>query len=499
MHASPLHTAPSRPSLTSSDWRTALTVRLRWAFGVLLAINFAIFWAPPIVIQGRTYEAGLRRVLEPIYEWIDGSPRVRRFAERWIYQRAVHVDYFVRALLLLLSTVIALGVVTWWQVTHGSLPLWLIFLYYLAWVGFGGRIMGAAYTFAHREGHRPGGGLYRPWIRKIFGNVVENWLGFFYGNVPYNFSTSHNLLHHRLDGGKGDPFYMWDIDRSSWSELMLFFHRIFVYMTGWSSLRAFKTQEPGQRMDRAFWQLLRGFLLYWVAVPVVVIGGLTAAGSTLPSAFAFFFFIYLQPFFAMSIFIALLNVSVHGFLEFEEDGAHIPCINSTTIIDGQNDSFGEDDHMAHHYFMAVEHPDLPAHQLTQRDEWAHRHASVFKELSIIELSIFMLFKRWKMVAERYYVDYSGKLSTDEIASMLEQRATRVEMPYVDYEFSYLPRIRETAEELVRRGTCANLSQAYRYQAHRNLRLPLEPAAVAPETNAPSTRGAAQHESEYHRT
>lgn len=45
---------------------------------------------------------------------------------------------------------------------------------------------------------------------------------------------------------------MWDIDRSSWSDRMLFFSRTFVHMTGWSSLRAFKTQEPGKKMDRAY-------------------------------------------------------------------------------------------------------------------------------------------------------------------------------------------------------------------------------------------------------
>lgn len=47
----------------------------------------------------------------------------------------------VSALLLLLSTNIAVGVVTWWQVMHGSLPFWLIFLYYLAWdVNLKGRL-----------------------------------------------------------------------------------------------------------------------------------------------------------------------------------------------------------------------------------------------------------------------------------------------------------------------------------------------------------------------
>jgi len=239
----------------STDWRRTLTVRLRWLFGALLTLDFAVFWALPIAAQGQAYKVGLNRVLDPIYERIDGSPALRRFAERWVYQKPVHADYFARALLLLLSTVLAVGVVTWWQVAHGSLPIWLIYLYYFAWVGFGGRTMGAAYTFAHREGHRPGGRLYRPWIRRTFGNVFENWLGPLYGNVPYNFSTSHNLLHHRLNAGKGDPFYMWDIDRSSFSDLMLYQHRIFLYTAGWSSLRAFRDQIGGRREDTAHRQL----------------------------------------------------------------------------------------------------------------------------------------------------------------------------------------------------------------------------------------------------
>lgn len=478
MRATPFDVLPTHrsPSSNTSDRWTHLLVRLRWAFGALLTLNFAGFWALPIFIQGRSFKLRLNRLLRPIYDRIDGSPRLRSFAARCVYQRPVHVDYFARALLLLVSAVISLSVVTWYQIAHGFLPFWLIFLYYLAWVGFGGRCMGAAYTFSHREGHRSGGRLYRPWIRNTLGNFFENWLGFFYGNLPYNFSTSHNLLHHKLNAGKGDPFYMWDIDRTSFSSFMLYLHRVFVYMTGWSSLRAFR-RLGGEREAKAHRQLRKGVLLYWIAAPTVIVAGLVAAGSTLPSALAFLFFIYLQPLFAMTFFIALLNVSFHGFLEFEEDGAHVRCINSTTIIDGQDDSFGEDDHMAHHYFMSVEHPDLPQHQATQHEEWARRHASVFKELAVLELSIFMLLNRWTMIAEKHYVDYSGELSTEDVVKMLEKRAKRVEMPYEEYEFKYLPRIREVAEVLVQRGTCANLGQAYRYQARYNLQVTGEPAGA----------------------
>ncbi len=463
-------------SASTLQSHNALVVRLRRTAGIVLTLNFAVFWALPIALQGQAFKLGLDRVLVPIYNLLDRSEGLRSFATRWIYKRPVHVDYFARAILLLLSTAIALGVAFYWQITHGSLPLWLIILYYFAWVGFGGRGMGGAYTFAHREGHRPGGRLYQPWIRNSLGNIFENWVGFFYGNVPYNFSTSHNLLHHQLNAGKGDPFYMWDVDSTSWSDFMLYQFRIFIYMTGWSSLRAFRAQPDSRQVTESYRTLLKGFVLYWAVVPALIFSGLVWAGSTPLSSLAFLFFIYIQPLCAMSFFLALINVGFHAFIEFDENGKHIECVASSTIIDGQDDSFGEDDHMAHHYFGAVEHLGLERHQQTQHEEWARRHASVFKELAIVELAIFILLGQFKRLAEKHYVDYSQKLSVDEIASMLEERAKRKEMSYEEYEFSYLPALRSTAEALVQRGTCSSINEAYRYQAHHNIRPELEVAA-----------------------
>lgn len=462
---------------SGSDWLTTLTTRLRWTFGLLLTINFALLWALPIAIQGQVYKLWLYQVLDPVYALIDRSSALRRFATRFVYAKPVHADFFAKSLLLVLSTALAFGVVLHRQIAHGSMPIWLILLYYLAWVGFGGRIMGAAYTFAHKEGHRPGGRLYRPWIRNSLGNFFENWLGFFYGNVPYNFSTAHNLLHHRLNAGKGDPVYLWDLDRTSWSDLMLYQHRIFVYMTGWGSLRAFKNHGSNNQITTNYKLLRKGFILYWFVGPTIILSSLMLAGNTAQSALSFLFFIYIQPLFAMSCFLGFINFALHGFVEFKKDGAHIPCINSITIIDGQDDSFGEDDHMAHHYYMGVEHVDLKKHQRSQEPEWIRRHASVFKELSILELSLYMLLNKWHLIAEKHYVDYSGALTTDETARMLKERAQRKEMSYEEYEFSYRPAIRSTAEEIVRRGYSANLAQAYRYQAHHN-----NPEPNRPELN-----------------
>jgi hypothetical protein len=124
--------------------------------------------------------------------------------------------------------------------------------------------------------------------------------------------------------------------------------------------------------------------------------------------------------------------------------------------------------MAHHYFGAVEHADLARHQVTQHEEWARRHASVFKEMAIPELGILILTGQFRLLAEKHYVDYSEELSVEEIASLLEERAKRKEMAYEEYEFTYLPGLRASAEELVRQGACRSISQAYHYQAHHDV-------------------------------
>ena len=116
--------------------------------------------------------------------------------------------------------------------------------------------------------------------------------------------------------------------------------------------------------------------------------------------------------------LAMLNYGFHGFLEFDEEGKSISCVDSTTIIDGDDDCFGEDDHMAHHYSQSVYYKDLAALQASKVQEFIKYKASVFRGLSIVELSIFILFSLWDKLAD-HYVDYSGKMTREEIKAMLK--------------------------------------------------------------------------------
>jgi len=277
--------------------------------------------------------------------------------------------------------------------------------------------MGAAYALAHKEGHNRT--LYKKWIRDSVGHIFENILGPMYGNVPWNFTTSHIFIHHRLDGGAGDTFYLWDIDRTSLTHFMLYIYRVSLHMCGYSSLKFFTCHGHKAKADL----LEKGVLAYWSIALVFI---------ALTRSLTFVFWIYFQPFICMTYFLALINIGYHGFIEMDSNGASIPCVNSTCIIEGDDDYFGEDDHMSHHYNTNVYFRDLPALQASKVEEFKKYRGSVFRGLSILELSIFILFKLWDKCAE-HYVDYTGKMTKEEIIEMLQVRATRRETTYDKYE------------------------------------------------------------------
>eukprot|EP01033_Poteriospumella_lacustris_P012007 gene12007-8573_t len=292
--------------------------------------------------------------------------------------------------------------------------------------------MGAAYALAHKEGHNPR--LYKKWIQSTFGNPFENLLGLFFGNVPWNFTTSHIKIHHQTNGGFGDTFYLWDFDRTEFGGFMLYVHRILLHMLGVTSLRFFNANN---RPDKA--ALLQSGVTTYLTVGFAVLA--------ITRSFSFLFYIYLQPLFCMTYFLALINIGFHGFLEFDAQGNHIQVVDSTTIVNGTDDVFGEDDHMAHHYNTGVYFKDLPAHQASKVEEFKRHRASVFHTLSIAELSIFILLGLWDKLAE-YYVDYTGKMTKEEIIEMLKVRAKRIETTYEKYE-EYYKHPSQDARQLLR--------------------------------------------------
>jgi hypothetical protein len=132
-------------------------------FGSAMSINFVIFWALPIAGMGGLWKTAIQRVILPIVLYLDKSCVLRNFAKDYIYTKPEHSDFFLTSLLIMINCTLSLGTVFYWQLSTGTLPAWLIAVYYCSWVGIGGRTMGGAYALAHKEVSK----LYRNFEEKI--------------------------------------------------------------------------------------------------------------------------------------------------------------------------------------------------------------------------------------------------------------------------------------------------------------------------------------------
>lgn len=119
--------------------------------GAAMSINFIIFWAIPIMGMGSLYKSCLKKILQPMYLHLEGNDTFRSFASKYIYSKPEHADYFAMSVLTIISCLISIPTMFYWQLKYGYLPLWLIGAYYCSWVGLGGSIMGTAYSLAHKE------------------------------------------------------------------------------------------------------------------------------------------------------------------------------------------------------------------------------------------------------------------------------------------------------------------------------------------------------------
>ena len=90
--------------------------------------------------------------------------------------------------------------------------------------------------------------------------------------------------------------------------------------------------------------LLRGVIWYWIIVPTAIIAFLTAAGGPGgPLSVAhFMFFIYLQPLFGMTFFLAFINYGLHGFIEFDPKVKICTRTLVTMIFDAEERCFISD-------------------------------------------------------------------------------------------------------------------------------------------------------------
>lgn len=382
----------------------------RFATGIYLGLNFAVYWGLAVFLQGFVWRTWLCPYLRPWYQKMDRNPTLRNFAEKYIYNKPIHADYFAQALLCLISWLPVFIYMFYAQVTQGTLHYWQIYLYNFSWVGLRGGVLGGVYSITHREGHSRN--FYKPWIQKYIGNIFEEHLSPFFGSVPLNFSLTHNYLHHALQARSADSFYQYDVDRSSLMDFPILLHRIFMHCTGLTAYNQMRIHGLHKQAD-AF---RIGLLKYYFVYPAVMLA--------ITRSWRFLFYMYFQPLVGMAFFLCFMNVAFHAMVDYDTDGNPLEVVFSTELTEGDDDYFGEDSHLSHHIQGHVYWRDLPDQRVKLLEEFKTNHATVFRGLSVAEAAGLMLIKKWDVLAD-HFVQYNtepapNKLPEEELIRLSKE-------------------------------------------------------------------------------
>lgn len=80
----------------SEEWGANFPWVVRFGTGVLLTVNFVMFWAVPIFGQGQIWKLFLSKLGTPIYNYLERHPKIREIGQRF-YRKPQHAGFWMLA------------------------------------------------------------------------------------------------------------------------------------------------------------------------------------------------------------------------------------------------------------------------------------------------------------------------------------------------------------------------------------------------------------------
>jgi len=289
----------------------------------------------------------------------------------------------------------------------------LVFLYHFLRIGPRFRFFAYQHVLLHKEGHDHKGFYKFP--LSIFNNLVEWWIGPFYGQVPNSYAVAHNKIHHRYDNGLKDVHTNLDLDRTKLWSFLTYVPRFGAYWSGFSPIWFFATDTKDTILIR---RMLTGMIYYYGILITLFIWD-----------YQFALAYYLFPHFEAIIFFGSISYLWHAFVDPEQPSN--AYVNSVTIINGEDNIFNEDYHVVHHNSPLTHWTDYIKNYEEHIQEYIDSRATVFRDTEEGIMLYWMFSGKWDTLAE-HFVDLQGKLNTEQKKELLLSRLAHIVTCDKDY-------------------------------------------------------------------
>jgi fatty acid desaturase len=301
------------------------------------------------------------------------------------------------------------------QITATLLPLGIALFFVRGWLFW---IFALAYLYLNNFYFKGPFGLmlhctcHRVFFKREYGflNHYLPWvLGPLFGQTPETYYTHHIGMHHPENNMPDDDSCTMFYQRDSLKE----FGRYFVsfFFVGIVNLSNYFIKKKRRRL---MYRSIRGELLYFMLCVALCFVNWPAT-----------LVVFILPFIISRVVMMMGNWTQHAFIDANDpDNAYrnsITCINTKYNEKCWNDGY----HISHHIKPSMHWTEHPVYFQESIDEYAANDAIVFDDLHFLQVFIYLVQKRYDVLA-KHFVNINGRFQSDEeVAAFLKSRTEKI--------------------------------------------------------------------------
>jgi fatty acid desaturase len=229
----------------------------------------------------------------------------------------------------------------------------------------------------------------------------------FFGHSPETYYTHHIGMHHAENNLEEDESSTMPYQRDSIAGFLAYFGSFL--FTGIYHLAAYFFRKKRKRL---LYRSVRGELLFMSFCVVM-----SFVKATL--------WVFIVPFFLYRLVAMMGNWAQHAFIDPNDPGNDyknsITCINTKYNVKCWNDGY----HISHHEKQTMHWTEHPVYFQKTLDKYVANDAIVFDGIHFLHVFIYLMGKRYDLLA-KHFVDIKNRFSSDEeIIAFLKTRTQKI--------------------------------------------------------------------------